>query len=100
MKKQGKTDWDRVRAEAAAGTAIPHDPSTDPYDPNDEAAVNAYFDKVQPVRRRGPQKAPTKRLVTMRLSPDIVDTFRATGSGWQTRIDNALRDWLKTHTPA
>jgi uncharacterized protein (DUF4415 family)/uncharacterized DUF497 family protein len=51
-------------------------------------------------RTRGPQKAPKKRVVTMRLSPDVVDTFRATGDGWQTRIDNALKEWLKTHTPA
>jgi uncharacterized protein (DUF4415 family) len=100
MKKQGKTDWDRVKAEATANAPIAHDPTTDPYDPNDEAAVNAFFDKTAPMRRRGPQKAPTKRVVTMRLSPDVVDTFRATGDGWQTRIDNALKDWLKTHTPA
>lgn len=51
-------------------------------------------------RPRGPQKAPTKRQVTMRLSPDVLDTFRSTGNGWQTRIDDALRDWLKTHSPA
>lgn len=49
---------------------------------------------------RGPQKAPTKERVTIRLSPDVVDTFRATGDGWQTRINEALRDWLKTHSPA
>lgn len=52
------------------------------------------------MRKRGPQKAPTKRAVTIRLSPDVLDAFRATGSGWQTRVDVALRDWLRTHTPA
>ncbi|MDP1605396.1 MAG: BrnA antitoxin family protein [Rhodocyclaceae bacterium] len=34
------------------------------------------------------------------MSPDVAQSFRATGGGWQTRIDAALRDWLKTHSPA
>lgn len=49
---------------------------------------------------RGPQKAPTKELITIRLTRDVVESFRATGEGWQTRIDQALADWLKTHQPA
>ena len=49
---------------------------------------------------RGSQKAPTKERITVRLSPDVVQTFRSTGDGWQTRLDAALRDWLKTHSPA
>jgi uncharacterized protein (DUF4415 family) len=44
---------------------------------------------------RGPQKAPTKERITIRLSRDVVERFRATGDGWQTRVDAALRDWLK-----
>jgi uncharacterized protein (DUF4415 family) len=49
---------------------------------------------------RGPQLAPTKERITIRLSPDVVQPFRATGDGWQTRVDAALRDWLKSHKPA
>ncbi len=49
---------------------------------------------------RGAQKAPTKERITIRLSPEVVQTFRATGDGWQTRMDAALQDWLKTHSPA
>ena len=48
---------------------------------------------------RGPQKAPTKQATTIRLSPEVMAAFKATGAGWQTRIDNALKDWLRTHTP-
>lgn len=48
---------------------------------------------------RGPQKAPTKVSTTIRLSSDVVQAFRATGDGWQTRVDAALKDWLKTHSP-
>ena len=49
---------------------------------------------------RGPQKAPTKERITIRLSREVVDPFRESGEGWQTRVDAALRDWLKDHTPA
>jgi uncharacterized protein (DUF4415 family) len=49
---------------------------------------------------RGRPKAPvTKERITIRLSPDVLQRFRATGAGWQTRVDAALRDWLKTHSP-
>lgn len=51
------------------------------------------------MRPRGPQKAPTKVSTTIRLSNDVVQAFRATGDGWQTRVDAALKDWLKTHSP-
>lgn len=43
---------------------------------------------------RGPQKAPTKERITIRLSREVVASFRATGDGWQTRVDAALQDWL------
>ena len=46
---------------------------------------------------RGAQKAPTKERITTRLSPEVVQRFRATGDGWQTKMDAALQDWLKSH---
>jgi len=45
----------------------------------------------------GTVKATTKVPTTIRLSPEVSAAFRATGSGWQTRIDAALKDWLKTN---
>ncbi|AVT75926.1 hypothetical protein RPPS3_18630 [Rhodopseudomonas palustris] len=42
-------------------------------------------------RGRGPNKAPTKRLVSLRLSPEVIDTYKAGGPGWQSRIDADLR---------
>jgi uncharacterized protein (DUF4415 family) len=41
--------------------------------------------------RRGPQKAPTKVAVSIRLSPEVISHFKAKGPGWQSRIDDALR---------
>jgi uncharacterized protein (DUF4415 family) len=51
-------------------------------------------------RGRGPQKAPVKERVSIRLSPEVVQSFRATGNGWQGRVDGVLKDWLKTHRAA
>ncbi len=42
-------------------------------------------------RTRGPQKAPKKIPVSLRLSPDVVERFKADGPGWQSRMDDALR---------
>ncbi len=42
-------------------------------------------------RGRGPQKAPTKVLTTVRLDADVIAFFRAQGSGYQTRINDELR---------
>jgi uncharacterized protein (DUF4415 family) len=46
-------------------------------------------------RKRGPQKAPRKVPVSIRLSPDVVEAFRASGSGWQARVDEILREHIK-----
>ena len=47
------------------------------------------------VRKRGPQKAPKKVPVSIRLSPEVVDGLRATGNGWQRRADEVLKSWLE-----
>ena len=49
---------------------------------------------------RGAQKAPTKERITIRLSREVVEQFRASGDGWQARVDAVLRDWLKNQSPA
>ena len=46
---------------------------------------------------RGRQKSPTKERITIRLSRAVVQSSRATGDGWQTRVDTALKDWLKAN---
>ena len=52
------------------------------------------------LRRRGPQKAPKKVPISIRLSPDVAMGLRATGSGWQSRADEVLRSWLDRQTKA
>ena len=42
-------------------------------------------------RMRGPQKAPLKTRVTLRIDSATLEAFKATGKGWQTRMDAALK---------
>jgi uncharacterized protein (DUF4415 family) len=45
-------------------------------------------------RGRPPLRAP-KKLVSLRLDQDVIDRFRADGPGWQSRINAALRQYLR-----
>ena len=76
--------------EAAINAGIAADPDT--YELSD-----AEFSQLKRLGR--PPAAVTKERITIRLSLDVVERFRATGPGWQTRVDAALKDWLKTHSP-
>lgn len=49
------------------------------------------------LKRRGKQQEPTKVSTTVRFDSDVLDAFRATGRGWQTRMNEALKEWLKEH---
>ncbi len=49
--------------------------------------------------RGRPPSEVAKDRITIRLSPDVTAAFRASGNGWQTLIDAALKDWLRTHSP-
>ena len=43
----------------------------------------------------GPNKSPTKKLVSLRLSPEVIEHFKSAGAGWQSRIDETLREAVK-----
>ena len=85
------TDWERVKREAAADTPI--DDQLGPYDPNDTAAVTAYWKAATITRGRGRPPVTVKRpTLNMRVDAEVLDAFKATGPGWQTRINAVLRD--------
>jgi len=51
------------------------------------------------LRPRGrPPAVTVKERTTIRLSAEVMAAFKASGKGWQTRVDDALKDWLKTHS--
>lgn len=56
--------------------------------PKDEQSV------LRKLAKRGPQRMPRKVPISIRLSADVAEGLRATGSGWQGRADEALRSWL------
>ena len=45
--------------------------------------------------QRGPQKAPTKERISIRLSQDVLKYFRGKGDGWQARVDRALMAFVE-----
>jgi len=79
--------------DAAITAAALTDPDAAPY--SDE-----QWEAIKPTVRRGrPLADVTKERITIRLSSDVVRAFRESGDGWQTRINDALADWLKSHRP-
>ena len=67
-------------------------------DPDDAPELtDEYFDRADLyhgevlVRRGRPPLAAPKQQVTLRLSPEVLDHFKAGGPGWQTRIDETLK---------
>ena len=94
---------------AAALAAAPETPVADADNPvtrqeDWETAVSSHSlpelrDKLA-TRRRGPGRAPHKIPTTIRFDPDVLSALKATGKGWQTRVNEAMREWIKKHTPA
>jgi uncharacterized protein (DUF4415 family) len=102
MTLASETDWGRVMA-YKEGDALPYEPEDGPYDPNDAEAAKAWLASADLIRagkvvrrgKRGQQKAPTKKLVSLRLSPEVIEHFKADGPGWQTRIERTLLESIK-----
>jgi len=93
LTKPTATDWERVKREAAQDAPIAHAAADGPYDPNEAAAVAAYWQQANIKRSRGRPAAAVKRpTLSMRVDADVLDAFKATGQGWQTRINSALRE--------
>ncbi len=107
-RKPSGTDLAKLRALADEDIAL-HDET--PYDPSDPAAVDAFWNNaiVTPGggvdatlaalrRARGPGQKPRKTQLTVRYSPEVVAYFKATGKGWQARMDAALKEWIAQHS--
>lgn len=49
----------------------------------------------------GPKKKDvTKKVSSTRFDTDVLAAYEATGKGWQTRVNMALQEWLKSNDPA
>jgi uncharacterized protein (DUF4415 family) len=68
----------------------------------EEWFANATLSEAGQVIRRGrgrPEGSGNKRPTTVRLDNAVLDAFQATGPRWQSRLNAALVDWLKSHSP-
>ena len=67
-------------------------------DPDAVPLTDAEWANVKPLVRRGrPLGSGTKAQVTLRLDVDVLEKFKASGDGWQTRINDALKSWVQSH---
>lgn len=79
--------------DAAITAAAMSDPDAIPY-------TDAEWEQVKPLIRRGPGRPPgsgTKSQVTLRIDKEVLEKFKTTGTGWQTRMNDVLRQWARRH---
>ncbi|MCS3471225.1 uncharacterized protein (DUF4415 family) [Pseudomonas sp. JUb42] len=76
-------------------------------DPDDAPELtDVFFERADEyvgnrvIKRGRPKADAVRERISIRLAPEVLEQFRASGPGWQTRMNAALADWLKTHTPS
>jgi uncharacterized protein (DUF4415 family) len=81
-------------------------------DPDTLEVTDEHFKRMRPAaevapgivaayrRSRGPQKSPTKQLISIRLDRDLIEHFRGRGPGWQSEINDTLRKATRLHRKA
>lgn len=90
---ESQTDWIRLKREQAADV----EPLADDESPDATVALQ----EMAACHRVGrPVGSGSKEQVAIRIDREVLTAFRATGAGWQTWMNDALKDWLKTHSPA
>lgn len=100
-------DWEKLIENAPESV---DDPDC-PYDPNDPAAVEVSWKEAVGVvsgglpalrkaqvkhRQRGQQKLPLKISTTIRFDPDVLAALKASGKGWQTRVNEVLHEYVRS----
>ena len=53
--------------------------------------------QFKPRNKGGRPAGSNKEQVSIRLDTDVLEAFRATGSGWQTKINDVLKEWTRHH---
>lgn len=69
-------------------------------DPDAQPLTKRQLQAMVPLKsvRGRPPLEKTKALVSIRYSPEVIEYFRGTGEGWQSRMDGVLRDYVSAHT--
>ena len=68
-------------------------------DPDAQPLTAAQLKAMVPMRAlRGRPKSENKKLlVSVRYSPEVIEYFKSTGEGWQSRMDGVLRKYVTRH---
>ena len=90
---ESQTDWIRLKREQVADV----EPLADDESPDATATLQEMAARRRVERPAG---GGNKEQVAIRFDREVLAAFRATGPGWQARMNDALKDWLKTHSPA
>jgi len=71
-------------------------------DPDAAPLTDAQWQAAKPLMRVGrpPKATPLKVPTTIRFDADVLAALKASGKGWQTRVNQAMREWLKAHPAA
>jgi uncharacterized protein (DUF4415 family) len=71
-------------------------------DPDAQPLTPKQLKEMVPLRTlRGRPKSDNKKLlISVRYSPEVVAYFKSTGEGWQSRMDEALREYVERHRAA
>ena len=69
-------------------------------DPDAKPLTPKQLKAMVPMRalRGRPKSTSTKQLVSVRYSPEVLEYFRSTGEGWQSRMDGVLRAYVSRHS--
>ena len=109
-KLKPETIWPTPEEEAQINAGIAADPDSHELDDQwftkakpageffDPKTYTALLSLKRRPGERGPQKRPLKVPTTIRFDPDVLAALKSSGKGWQTRVNAAMRDWLKTHS--
>ena len=90
---ESRTDWTRLKHEQTCDV----EPEADDESPDATAALR----EVVALRRGGrPVGSGSKEQVAIRFDREVLAAFRAAGPGWQTRMNEVLKDWLKSNSPS
>ena len=85
----------------AAVRAVPHERDFvwDGVDEDDRPATDEELRAgLALARSRGRPVGSGKTQIALRVDNSVLEAFRSTGKGWQTRMNEALKEWLKEHT--
>ena len=90
-KGESQSDWALLRQNAINGI--------EPEEDEDSPDASMLMRETIAKRRAGrPAGSGTREQIAIRFDKEVLAAFRASGPGWQTRMNAALKEWLETHT--